>query len=65
MPTTAEQITALETALASGVLKVREAGREVEYAKPQDLVDAIAKLKANERTAPGFSLNRIKPGAAN
>jgi len=60
MATTAEQIAALETALARGVLEVTEAGRTVRYAGPRELTAALATLKARQRRGRPFGILKHK-----
>jgi len=55
MPYTAEQIAAMKNALASGVLRVRFADREVEYRsfkEMQAIIDAAETELAAESGAP-------------
>jgi hypothetical protein len=55
MPYTAEQITAMKNALASGVLRVRFADREMEYRsfkEMQAIIDTAEAELAGENGAP-------------
>jgi hypothetical protein len=67
MSTTAEQIAALESALASGVLTVSYNGRSTTYRSAADLVAAINYFKRQQISAsarPGFKVTKFTNGGA-
>ncbi len=64
MPTIAAQIAALESSLEVGAIRTEdENGREVEYGKQNDILDAIGRLKSQlqqSSTGRGYAINTFK-----